>query len=65
MIDLHKELKRQRLITALSNLAGIILFILVVMLFVNLGAKAIDTETEWRADRLCQQGYHCSPEAGP
>lgn len=26
---------------------------------------AAEREQQWRADRLCRQGYYCDPKAGP
>jgi len=43
----------------LFMLMGITL-VLAVLVF-----RAVEFESDWRADRMCKQGYYCDERAGP
>jgi len=63
------ETKRQRWKRrALCALKYLLLYIIAfnVMGFVLVFAlDQYEVEQQWRADRLCAQGYYCDPKAGP
>lgn len=60
--------RRQRIIfirnvfIAAFAFIGFVAALSVVIPFV---LDAAEREAQWRAERLCEQGYYCDPKAGP
>ena len=61
--------KRQRRIDLAKKIAlGILAWIVMINVMAFVLVFALDQhekERQWRADRLCSQGYYCDPKAGP
>lgn len=72
-IELHRyrtgRTRRANRIKILRNLFigafAFMAFVAVLGLLVPFVLDAAERESQWRADRLCQQGYFCDPKAGP
>lgn len=66
---LHGRTQREKRILFLRNLIltglAFVAMVGIMAALIPVVLDAAEREAQWRAERLCKQGYYCDPKAGP